>query len=118
VKDNLLALAGGLVGGALGYYAFFILAKQGFYALAVPGTLIGLGAGVGKNHTTLVPAICGIGALLLGLYTEFSFAPFVDDDSLGYFVRHLHQLRSMTWIMILIGVGIAFYVPARQTQKV
>ena len=37
MRNIVLALCGALVGGVLGYIAFFWLAAQGFYGLALPG---------------------------------------------------------------------------------
>ena len=42
----LLGLLGGAVGGFLGYLGFVWLLKQGFYAVALPGVLLGLFAGL------------------------------------------------------------------------
>ena len=41
-----LALVGAAAGGVLGYFAFFWIARQGFYALALPGLALGLGCGL------------------------------------------------------------------------
>lgn len=117
MKNYLFALGGAAVGGLLGYFLFFMLAKQGFYALAVPGAFVGFGAGVVKNNSLAVAVVSGIAATALGIFTEFHFAPFVADPSLGYFVTHLHQLQPVTWIMIAIGGAIGFYVPMRQRDN-
>jgi hypothetical protein len=114
VKNNLLALTGAVAGGIVGYFGFFWLASQGFYALALPGALVGFGAGVVKNNSIVVAVLCGIAALALGIFTEFRFAPFVDDGSFSFFLTHLHQLTPVTWVMMVVGAAIGFYVPFRQ----
>lgn len=111
MKDNLLSVAGAVVGGILGYLGFFWLANQGFYALALPGALLGLGAGVVKNRSPFVAIACGIVALALGVFAEYRLAPFIADESLKYFLTHVHQLKSITLLMILIGGAVGFYVP-------
>jgi hypothetical protein len=118
MKNNLLALIGAAVGGIVGYFGFFWLTRQGFYALAIPGAFVGFGAGVVKNRSTLVAIDCGIAATALGIFAEYRFAPFIADDSVGYFLTHLHQLKPLTWIMILIGGAVGFYVPLRQRETV
>jgi hypothetical protein len=117
MKDNLLTLAGAAVGGALGYAIFFWLVRQGLYGLIVPGGLLGLAAGCFKPRSLSVPVVCGVAALVLGVFTEWKFAPFVADEGLGYFLRHLHELKPMTIIMILVGTAIAFWVPFRRYQE-
>ncbi len=41
--------------------------------------------------------------MLLGCFTEWRFAPFIADDSLTYFLTHLHNLKTLTLIMIVVG---------------
>ena len=40
MKNNVLALCGAVAGGVVGYFAFFWVLEQGFYALALPGALL------------------------------------------------------------------------------
>jgi hypothetical protein len=115
-KNDILVLLGAAAGGLMGYALFFMLARQGLYALAVPGGLLGLGAGVCKTRSRVVPVVCGLLALVLGLVTEWRFEPFLADAGLGYFLSHLHQLRPITLIMIAVGASIGFYVPFRRGQ--
>src|SRR5215471_7924041 len=100
MKQTLLVLGGALVGGILGYLAFFWIAAQGFYALVLPGGLLGVGAGLGKPRTVLFAVGCSIAAVVLGLVTEWRFAPFLKDDSLTYFLLHIHELKPITLLMI------------------
>jgi hypothetical protein len=74
MKNNLLALVGAIAGGALGYWAFFWIVEQGFYALVLPGGLLGLGAGIVKNRSWLIAVVCGLAAIGLGMYTEWRYA--------------------------------------------
>ena len=105
----LLGLLGAAVGGCIGYFAFFWIGRQGFYALVVPGGLLGIGAGLctGRRCPPLA-IICGIAALLLGLVAEWRRAPFADDQSLPYFLTHVHQLSGITLIMIALGTIVAY----------
>ena len=54
MKQTLLTLCGAVAGGILGYFAFGWLLGQGFYALMLPGGLLGLGAGLAKNRSVLL----------------------------------------------------------------
>lgn len=112
-RANLLTLLGALGGGLIGYWIFIWLASQGLYGLILPGGLLGLGAGAFKSKSILVATICGVAALALGFFAEWRFSPFAADDSLGYFVAHIFELRPITLIMISVGAVIGFWCPLR-----
>ncbi len=100
----LLGIVGGIVGGAIGYFVFFLIARQGFYAIVLPGALLGLGCGfLSGIQSNALGVVCGLVALLLGFFTEWRFAPFIVDDSFAYFITHVHNLKSITLIMIAAG---------------
>lgn len=111
IANWLFGIVGGLIGGALGYFAFIFLARQGFYAMMLPGTLLGLGCGLLSGvRSNALGVLCGLFALLLGIFTEWRFAPFVDDKSFTYFITHVNDLRSMTLIMISAGGLLAYWL--------
>ena len=90
MKNLLAGVAGGLAGGALGYLAFIWIARQGFYALMLPGALAGFGASLFvSNRSVRRGVVCGVFALGLGLFAEWRFAPFIKDLSFGYFLVHV-----------------------------
>jgi hypothetical protein len=106
----ILGLLGAAAGGFLGYCAFFWMARQGFYALVLPGAALGLGCGLlarGKSYGLAI--VCGVLALLLGLVTEWRFAPFAADGSLPFFLAHLGDLRPFTLMAIVAGGIAAFW---------
>jgi hypothetical protein len=115
-KSDFLVLLGAAAGGLVRYLLFFAIARQGLYGLALPGGLLGLGAGVFKTRSKVVPVACGLLALALGLFAEWRYAPFAADAGLGYFVSHVHRLRPVTLIMIAVGTLIGFWVPFRRGQ--
>jgi len=117
MKQLLLVVAGAVAGGILGYSAFFWIAGQGFYGLVLPGGLLGLGAGIGKNRWVSLAVVCSVAALALGLFTEWRFAPFKKDQSLGYFMLHFYELQGLTLIMIALGGAIGFWVPFRRIER-
>jgi hypothetical protein len=111
VMSTTLGVIGGIVGGVFGYVLFFWIVKQGFYALVLPGASIGLGCGLLARHRSAIRGIaCAIAALVLGLYTEWVFAPFGVDDQFGYLVAHFYLLRPITLIMIGLGTALAYYL--------
>ena len=109
MKNLLAGLAGAVAGGALGYFAFTWIARQGFYALMLPGAGAGFGASLFVNNRSVLRGLlCGGFAFGLGLFAEWRFAPFIKDSSLGYFLTHLGQLQPITLLMIA-GGGILGY---------
>ena len=117
MKNTLVVLAGAVVGGVLGYNAFFWILSQGLYGLVLPGGLLGLGAGIGKNRSMALAVACGLAATMLGLFTEWKAYPFDADDSLSYFLRHVADLQPWTLLMVALGGAIGFWVPFRRIEK-
>ncbi len=78
--------------------------------MVLPGALLGLGCGfLSGTQSNVIGIACGLLAVLLGVFIEWRFAPFVDDASFGYFMTHVHQLKSMTLIMIAAGGLFGFW---------
>jgi hypothetical protein len=115
-KDDVLVLIGAAVGALVGYFAFWWVYHQGFYGLVLPGGLLGCGAGISKSRSKLIPVICGLSALALGLLTEWQRAPFANDGSLGFFLTHVHHKLPITLIMIAAGAALGFWIPFRRRQ--
>ncbi|TWU30223.1 hypothetical protein [Bythopirellula polymerisocia] len=106
----LLGLVGGVIGGVLGYFAFFLMVRQGLYAMVLPGALLGLGCGLLSGfHSNTLGVLCGVVAVLFGFFIEWQFAPFSSDDSFAYFITHVHSLKPMTLVMIAIGGLFGFW---------
>jgi hypothetical protein len=116
MKQTLLLLGGAIAGAVLGYFACIWLASQGFYALALPGGLLGLGAGLGKSRSVLPAVLCGLVAVGLGLFTDWHLFPFAKDESLQFYLLHVHDLSPVTLLMIAAGGAIGFYVPFRGVE--
>ena len=97
------------IGGCLGYFAFFWIARQNLYTLIVPPALLGLAGGFAiRGRSQLLAIGCGIAGLALALFTEWKFAPFVADESLLYFLTHLTERKPITLIMLVSGTVISY----------
>jgi len=111
MKNLLAGLAGALAGAAVGYFAFIWIARQGFYALMLPGGLAGVGASLFvSDRSVLRGVLCGVFALGLGLFAEWRFAPFIKDASLDYFLAHVGQLQPITLLMIAGGGVLGYWL--------
>ena len=111
MKNLLAGVAGALAGGAIGYFAFIWIARQGFYALMLPGGLAGLGAGLFvRDRLVLRGVLCGLFAVGLGLFAEWRFAPFIRDPGLGYFLAHVAGLQPITLLMIAGGGVLGYWL--------
>ena len=111
MKNGFVFWAGAFGGGFVGYVAFLWIAHQGFYALVLPGALVGLGASLASNRSTAMCVASGLLAAAVGFLSEWRFAPFIKDESLGYFINHLHLLNPITLIMVAAGAAIGFWAP-------
>jgi hypothetical protein len=110
-RNLLLGLLGALVGGVLGYFGFVWALHRGYYAMMLPGGLVGVGGGLlVKDRSVVRAAICGVFAAGLGLFAEWYNRPFTADQSLGYFLTHLHQLNGLTLIMFAVGTALAAWL--------
>jgi len=118
MKQAALVLGGAVLGGLVGHFGFRWLVSQGFYGLVLPGGLIGLGAGLTSCRSRWPSVVCGLLALLLGLFTEWRSFPFKADDRFSYFLFHVHDLKPITLLMIAAGTGIGFWVPFRRVESI
>jgi hypothetical protein len=114
ILDTALGLLGAAIGGAVGYFAFFWIVQYGFYAGVLPGALIGLGGGLlSRERSWLRGAFLGVAGVVLGLYTEWKFAPFVDDNrvNLGFafLVTHILEVSPVKLFMLGLGAFFAFW---------
>lgn len=111
IRNLVVGIVGGVAGGVLGYFVFLWIARQGFYALMLPGGLVGLGGGLFvRDRSPVRAAACGLMALGAGVLAEWGFAPFIKDSSVGYFLIHLHELRPITMLMIAAGGAFGFWL--------
>lgn len=112
---TLIVLAGALAGTILGAWLFLYLVKHhGAYGFAIPGVLTGLGASWRRGAPAWVAMLCGALALAASLFVTWKALPFSADDSLGYFVRHVHELPPYQLGLIGIGAFIGFWLPFRR----
>src|SRR3569832_1653677 len=104
----LRGLAGAILGGVLGYFAFRWLSARNLFGYAVPGGMIGLCAGLAAGGRSQSVAIfCAIAALCLAIYLEWTVAPFRQDKSLLFFLTHLHRLDDLITKAVITAVGVA-----------
>lgn len=104
IAPLLRGLVGAALGGVLGYFIFEWILRQGFYAMALPGAAVGLGFGLlARERSIMHGVICAVLGLGLGLVLEWRFFPFIKDDSFSFFISHVHQLKPLSQMMIVMG---------------
>lgn len=118
VVNWLRGIAGAIGGAVLGYFLFGWLLRQGLYAMVLPGAMLGVGCGwLSGIRSRPLGILCGVAALLLGLFCEWQYLPFVADKSLGFFLTHLLDLTPMTLIMIAAGGLCGYWFGIRRSNQ-
>lgn len=113
-----MGVVGAVAGAAVGVWAAGWAAREGFYAMALPGGLMGLGfALAGRVRSRVAAILLAVAAVPVGLYAHWSNFKFIADPSLGFFVRNLHQLRGMTWLMVGLGALGAYWFATTPTRR-
>lgn len=111
ILSNILGLIGAVAGGVLGYYLFLWMIDQEFYGLMIPGALLGLGCGLLSGHVSHVRGLaCAVAAVFLGMFSEWHFRWFKDDESFGYLITHFHQKTPLTIVMLVAGAFFAYWL--------
>ncbi|SIN88023.1 hypothetical protein SAMN05444166_1413 [Singulisphaera sp. GP187] len=111
VTSNLLGLVGATLGAILGFYLFQWLVRQNLYGLMIPGAMLGLGCSLLAQHRSPPRGVaCAVAALLLGLYTEWSFFPFGANSGFKYLVAHFFDLKPITQLMTGFGAVFAYWI--------
>jgi hypothetical protein len=116
VESPLLVLIGAAVGGAAGFALFWFADQGGFYAIVLPGAMLGIGAGLARNRSVVMALVCGLLAIGVGLFTEWWFHPFVRDNRIEYFLTHVHELKPITLGLIGLGGFVGFWMPFRRVS--
>jgi hypothetical protein len=114
-----LGIIGTLAGGVLGYFAFFWMARQGFYALVLPGAALGLGCGFfSRGKSWGLGIVCGIFGVMLAVIAEWQRAPFIADDSFRYFLIHVGALKPFTLVSIGLSGLLAYWFGRGRTHMI
>jgi hypothetical protein len=111
MRPTVLVLGAALAGAVLGHLGFYLFLQQGLYAIILPGALVGLAAGYFPNRALWVAVLCGLIALVAGILTEWWYSPFKKDESLGFFLAHLQDLKPITLLLIAVGGLVGFAGP-------
>ena len=91
-------LVGAAIGGAVGYFAFGWILNYRLYAMILPGAALGFGfATLAGERNTVNGIISAVLATGLALFTEWKHFPFDADESLGFFLRHIHKLTPVAF---------------------
>lgn len=107
---HLLSAVGAIAGGAVGYFVFHTLYQYGLLGPFIPAGLLGVGcAALSVNRSNARGIACGIAGLLLGLYTDWMHFHW-QDDSLRFYVTHLHWLPLYKWALLIVGSLLAYWV--------
>ncbi len=109
VTGLLGAILGGILGGYLAYQAWM----QGFYALVLPGALVGLGCGMlSWTNSNLRGVLSAVLAALAGLLSEWLICFLPAEKTLDNFIGFLKQMTNeprITQIFLTLGAILGFW---------
>jgi hypothetical protein len=103
-------ILGGAVGGALGYFAFDWMLTRGYYALVLPGSLVGLGCGLASRRKLIgLGALSAVAALAIGALADWNSLAEPSPTFLEHLATLLRPNRRIPAFLILASVVISFY---------
>jgi hypothetical protein len=113
-KNHAFILIRGIIGAAVGafvgYFVFRWLVQARLYGIMVPGLLLGLGAGLAaRGPSQGLGILCGLAAVVVTVFDEWSVFPFVKDRSFGFFVAHVHELPPIKLALMGLGAVAAYW---------
>jgi hypothetical protein len=112
-----LGIVGAVAGGVIGYFVFFWIAGQGYYAMMLPGAAVGLGcAALSRGESRPLGIVCAVLSLPLSLFSEWMISPFLGDENIGYFLAHVFVRDQITPTMMVLGVALAYWIGKGQPR--
>jgi hypothetical protein len=106
----ILGIIGAVAGGALGVIACWLVSLENFHGVILAGAGLGLGCGaLSGDKSNGLGVVCAVAAVPLEIVTEWWLRPFVDNESLSYFVRNFHDLPKTTLFSMAVGGFFAFW---------
>lgn len=111
MSESLRRSIGAAAGGAVGTLAYWLLLQRDYHVLAVVGTGVALGVSALARTRHLAWGVAtGVLAVLASVLVEWWFRPFTADDSISYFVSHLHALpaNSLVSLAAVAVLGVYF----------
>ena len=107
IKRFAKGMVGGAVGGWIGFFACQWMADQEFYTVVLPGAFVGLGfAFAARKKHLLFGIVSAIMGLLAGLITQWKV--YSNEPSFFKLVGELKDYSLVTWILLGLGVALAF----------
>lgn len=114
-RSWILGLLGAAIGGVVGWFGYTFLLGQGFYALMLVAWPMGLGASLGaRRRSVALATVVAAAALAAQLWAQYATSSFTDgppraEQTLGYFLSRLGDLRPMTYVMLVLGTAFTFW---------
>jgi hypothetical protein len=117
-----LGLLGAILGAILGGWLTNLIVSQGLYAIPLVGLTTGFGAvTLARRGGVGIAIVAGLVSLVGAIVTEWKIFPFIVDDSLSYFLQHLHQVIPIHLILIAVAAAgaawIAYAAPIKRRSS-
>jgi hypothetical protein len=110
--------AGAAVGGAIGVAAYWLMLRSAYCMPGVAGIGLALGVSTAARSRSIVwGLVTAVLAAVLSVAADWWFRPFLDDPSLSFYLRHLHDLSSLTLVSLLVAPVLGFYFGRGRAPK-
>ncbi len=104
-------LIGAIIGGGVGWFAYFWLLNQGYDGLMIPGALVGAGfSTLSRRSAWSFGVACAVMGLGLMLVCEWQSLVNFRNGSFFDFLAHIPKLNTADKIMLGGGTLIAFWI--------
>ena len=111
MSESIRRSIGAAAGAAVGTLAYWFLLQRDYHVLAAVGTGVALGVSAMARTRHLAWGVAtGAFAVLASVLVEWRFRPFTADESLSYFLSHLHALpyNSLVSLAVVAALGVYF----------
>lgn len=111
MSESIRRSIGAAAGAAVGTLVYWFLLARGYHVLAAVGGGVALGVSAMARTRHLAWGFAtGVLAVLVSVLVEWRFRPFAADESLSYFLSHVHALpyNSLVSLAVVAVLGVYF----------
>jgi hypothetical protein len=119
MNEALRRIAGALAGTAVGVLVYRFMLERDVHVLAAVGAGTALGVSLLARGTRRAwGVVTAILAVVASLGVEWTFRPFVQDPSLGFFVAHVADLPRNSQLSLAVVAGLGWWLGRGRRRRI